>query len=314
MDSLSHALIGIAVAGLSGQPLSASDPVYIATILGAQAPDFDIIAHLKGSLAYLRQHRAFSHSIAGLAIWSFLIASGIHLFMPLTNTLLLFGWAFAGGLSHVLIDYFNTHGTAILWPFQKVRKSCHLLNVFDPVLLVLMLSPFGYKLTITHLSMAIFATIFLYIISRLYFRHRAAKWLNHYFDDYQIARIAVMPSLKRIFFWDFVLETENRYFIGQIGALYPVLEIKTTLPKQTEISDRTAEAQKTPIGDFFSTFTPFIYYEEQQEINAIKVNIYDLRYIINKQFIHSATIFFGENNIPYDSYMQSYGRKIKVPC
>ena len=46
MDSLSHALIGIAVAGLSGHQLSLSDPIYIAAILGAQAPDFDIIASL----------------------------------------------------------------------------------------------------------------------------------------------------------------------------------------------------------------------------------------------------------------------------
>ncbi len=314
MDALSHALIGLAVAGLSGQPVSAGDPVYIAAVLGAQAPDFDIIAQVKGSLAYLRQHRAFSHSIPGLIIWSSLIACGMRLFMPSTNIFVLFGWAFAGSLSHVLMDYFNTHGTAILWPYQKIRKSCHLLNVFDPVLLTLMLSPFAYDLTPMHISLAIFTIIILYIFTRIYLRRRATKWLSNHFGNYKIIRILVMPSLKRIFFWDFVLETDNSYFIGQIGALYPVLEIRTTLPQKNGVSDMTAEAQKTPIGDFFTTFTPFIYYEEQQERDFSKVNIYDLRYIMNKQFIHSATILFGENNIPYDSYMESYGRKIKVPC
>ncbi|HEY3426011.1 MAG TPA: metal-dependent hydrolase [Negativicutes bacterium] len=314
MDSLSHALIGIAVAGLSGQQPSLDNPVYIAAVLGAQAPDFDLITHLGGSLAYLKQHRAFSHSVPGLMIWATLITLGIHFFMPETTLFSMFIWAFAGGLSHILIDYFNTHGTAILWPFRTERKSYHLLNVFDPLLLFNMLGLYAFPLTMPELSLATFATIALYILIRIYLRHRSTLWLKNHFAYCQITRIAVMPSLKRIFFWDFVLETDNRHFVGQIGAFYPILNIKAIFPKQLKVSNIMAQAQKTPIGNFFSTFTPFIYVEEQQYLTSLQVTIYDLRYIIDNQFLHRATVIFNDAQLPTTCYMHSYGQKIEVPC
>ena len=123
-----------------------------------------------------------------------------------------------------------------------------------------------------------------------------------------------MPSLKRILFWDFVLETEDRHLVGQLGVLYPVLQINANLPKQTTISNFTIQAQKTPLGNFFTSFTPFIYFEEEQNTNSLSVNIYDLRYILNKQFLHHATIIFDSNKLPTASYMHSYGRTMKIPC
>lgn len=314
MDSLSHALIGIAVAGLSGQPLSLHDPIYIATILGAQAPDFDIIAQLKGKFSYLRQHRAFSHSIPGLGLWSIIISIGLYAFMPGTNFLLLLGWAFAGGLSHIVIDYFNTHGAAILWPFRKERKSLQLLNVFDPILFLLLLSVYTLDLTMFMLSCFTFLIIGVYLAIRIVLRKKARKDLKDLFSTQEIMQLTIMPSLKRILFWDFVLETKHSYFVGQLGAVYPVLETKATLAKQKAVSNFTLEAIKTPLGGFFTTFTPFIYFEEQKNTDSIYVNIYDLRYILNKQFLHRATIVFDNNNLPTASYMHSYGSTMKIPC
>jgi len=314
MDSLSHALIGIAVAGLSGHPLSLHDPIYIATVLGAEAPDFDIMAGLNGNFAYLRQHRAFSHSIPGLAIWSILIGVILHFLMPQTNLLSLFGWVFAGGFSHIIIDYFNTHGAAILWPVRKERKSLCLLNVVDPILLVLMMGLYPLNLTMIHLSLCTFFIIGAYILLRIVLRNRAKKQLNGLFHRKKITQLSIMPSLKRILFWDFVLETTDRHIVGQLGALYPVLEINANLPKQKNISTITKQAQKTPLGDFFTSFTPFVYFEEEQHSHSLSVNIYDLRYILNKQFLHHGTIIFDSNKLPTASYMYSNGRTMKIPC
>jgi len=314
MDTVSHALIGIAIAGFSGNPLTLNDPVYMAAVLGAQAPDFDIIAQLRGSFAYLRQHRSFSHSLPGIVMWSFAITAGIMAFMPQASFTSTFTWAFLGGLSHISIDYFNTHGTAILWPFRTERKSCHLLNVFDPVLLTGMLSIYGFKLPMLQHAFASMAVLVLYVGIRAYLRHRAYHWLRLHFKEHQLLRITVMPSLKRLFFWDFVIETKAGFFVGKIGALHPVVKIKINLPSQNCLSYITIKARKTPLGDFFHTFSPFAYYEEKNENNLIKVMIYDLRYLINEQFRHTATIIFNQDYIPIDSYMLSYGRKIKVPC
>lgn len=313
MDTLSHALIGIAVAGLSGHQLSPSDPVYIAAILGAQAPDLDIIAGLRGSVALLKQHRAVSHSLPGVAIWSALITIGMHFFMPDTSPSALFGWAFAGGLSHIIIDYFNTHGAAILWPLSKERKSCNLLNVFDPVLIVLLLSLYLYRLPMQQLSLASFATITLYIGLRSLLRRRSEQWLRQMFALQTISRLSVMPSLKRIFFWDFVIEMSGYYCIGQIGALYPVLEIKAELPRKA-VSQATEMAERTRLGEFFSAFTPFCYIEANMSDEKTTVHIYDLRYHSNQEFRHHGTVILDEMNNPQDAYMHAYGKKIRFRC
>jgi len=314
MDSLSHALIGIAVAGLSSHQLSLSDPIYIATILGAQAPDFDIIASLKGNFTYIKQHRSFSHSIPGALLWSLLISMGMLFFMPQENGFTLLGWAFAGGLSHILIDYCNTHGVAILWPFCRKRKSLNLLNVMDPLLLVLMIVLYLLHLSPLSLSISTFLIINAYLLLRFFLQQRGITYLKTLFPSQQITQLAIMPSLKRIFFWDFVVETEVCHLVGQLSALNPILEIRAVLPKEKSLSNITLQAKKTPLGDFFTTFTPFHYFEEHKNEQITSVTIYDLRYILNKEFLHRGTIVFDGNELPAASYMHSYGRTMKVPC
>lgn len=315
MDTLSHALVGIAVAGLSGHPLSFSDPLYLACIIGAQAPDFDIIAQIRGNFSYLRQHRSFSHSIPGLFMWSGLIAAGFLLCMPGTPLAQVFVWSFLGGLSHIVMDFFNAHGAAIMYPFSRERKSFSLLNVFDPVLLTIMGMVFLQGLTPRETSLLFFTSAGLYTLLRYLLKVRATLLLRQHFASSNVTRILVMPSLKSIFFWDFVIETIDNYYVGQIGSLQPVITLHTELTKQT-LSPALQGAQRTVLGEFFSSFTPFSYFTEYQdeEHPAKLVRIYDLRYFFNQGFLHSATIIFGRDEQPCDSYIQTYGRKIKIPC
>lgn len=314
MDTLSHAIIGMAVAGLSGQTFSIDNPIYLAVLLGAQAPDFDIIALVRGNFAFLRQHRSFSHSIPGIIVWSTLITVGLYLYMPSITPLTLFWWALAGSLSHVLIDYFNTHGAAILWPLRKDRKSLHLLNVYDPYLLALMLSLYLFNLQPIILSLATFFSLAAYILWRFYLRLKAKQRLNDYFTTQELSRMVIMPSLKRVFTWDFVAETSGYHYVGQIGAIKQVVDLQTELPKQTKLSEITEKVQCTILGNFFNTFTPFAYYEEEYTDSFSKINIYDLRYFLNQQFIHRATIIFNEAHYPSAAYLHSEGKTIKVPC
>lgn len=311
MDTLSHALIGVAVAGLSGHHPAIADPVYIATVLGAQAPDFDIVAQLRGDMAYLRQHRAFSHSIPGVGLWSAAIAGLLFLAMPQAAFGQSFLWAFAGGLSHTVIDYFNTHGTAILWPFRRERKSYPLLNVFDPCLQALLLSMYLYKLPMRQVSRASFAALILYVFARFLLKLRATAWLKAKFAGQDVRRVWVMPCLSRLFVWDFVVETADRHLNGRLGALYPVMDIKADLPRH-ELSPLAGEALKTSLGEFFAAFTPFVYFEEQPDEALRRVNIYDLRYFGDRRFVHSATIFFSQDNMPCEAYVHSLGKVVKV--
>jgi len=311
MDSLSHALVGVAVAGLSGHQPALGDPIFVAAVLGAQAPDFDIVALARGNMAFLRQHRGFSHSIPGIALWAAAIAGAMKLFLPQAAGGELLLWAFAGGLSHTVLDYFNSHGTAILWPFRRERKSYPLLNVFDPLLLLLLLAVYATCLPMFEVSLLSFAILALYIFGRYCLKKRALSWLTNRYAGELMNRVWVMPCLSRLFYWDFVIETDRRHVNGRLGALFPLLEVKADLPKRA-LTPLAAEARKTSLGEFFTTFTPFAYFEEQADEKTSKVNIYDLRYHSGEAFVHSATITFADDMTLREAYIHSLGRSVKV--
>ena len=315
MDTLSHALVGIAVAGLSGHLLQIGDPIYLASIIGAQAPDFDIIACVRGKFALLRQHRAYSHSIPGLIMWSGLIMAVFFLALPGVPPADIFIWSFLGGLSHIIIDFFNAHGAAVLWPFNRERRSFGLLNVFDPLLLTIMVAIFTLGVPAQETSLLFFLTTGLYAMLRYLLKIRATTWLKRHFDNVSLLRVLVMPSLKSLFFWDFVVETTDSYHVGHVGTFTQSLTVHTDLAKQT-LSPAAQGAQKTILGEFFTSFTPFSYFAEQQDADhqARFVHIYDLRYFFNQSFLHSATIILGNDQQPCDSYIKTQGHTIKIPC
>ncbi|WP_371371493.1 metal-dependent hydrolase [Sporomusa aerivorans] len=315
MDTLSHALVGIAIAGLSGHPLTVSDPIYLASILGAQAPDLDIIASVRGKFALLRQHRSFSHSLPGLVLWSSLITAAFSLAVPAVMLKEIFIWSFLGGLSHIIVDFFNAHGAAVLWPLCRERRSFSLLNVFDPFLLTIMIIVLVLGLPARETSLLFFGLTSLYVFMRYRLKIRATGWLKQYFSGSMLRRILVMPSLKSLFCWDFVIETMDTYHVGHIGALNQALTVHTELAKQP-LSTVAQGAQKTVLGEFFTAFTPFSYFVEYQAADQQDkfVRIYDLRYFFNQSFLHSATIIFGTDQQPRESYINTQGHTIKIPC
>lgn len=314
MDTLTHALIGTAVAGFSGHMPSVHDPIYIAVMLGAQAPDFDIITQLRGSFTYVKQHRSMSHSLPGISLSSLLIAGVIYCITPQVSFLSLFLWAFAGCLSHIIIDYFNTHGVAILWPFIRERKCLPLFHVFDPVLLSVLAAIQVVNISVYQQAWLTTIVLIIYGLIRLYLRKVAQKRVSRHFAHQQIQRIITMPSIKRLLFWDFVIETSGDFIVGHTCTLSPQIAVKKQLQKPTDGHSIMQKASKTFIGHFFSTFTPFLFYEKIQDGTKVAINMYDLRYLIDKKFRHSATVIFNTELTLIDAYMLSYGRKIKVPC
>lgn len=313
MDALTHAVIGVAVGSFSGHPFSLHDPVYLASLLASQAPDLDILTRAKGPVAYLKHHRAFSHSLPGLLLWSSVITGVLLLVYPSASPASIFFWSLLGGLSHTITDFFNTHGSSILWPIRKERKSCHILNVFDPLLLALLLIPHLFRLSPQLLAISSMFTIILYVAARHRLKQRSAAWLRASFSNSDIRSVLLMPCLTRLFYWDFLLKTGSGYLVGRIGVFSPVIRIHARLPLNSS-SALSRRAQSTAIGRFFATFTPFSYFEEYEEAEKKAVRIYDLRYYKRKQFVHSGTIVFTDGLYPSQSYMESYGSKIQVRC
>jgi inner membrane protein len=72
MDNLTHTLTGVllARAGLNRVAPRAT----LTLVLAVNAPDIDVVARWRGSLAYLHYHRGPTHSLAALPVLAALVA------------------------------------------------------------------------------------------------------------------------------------------------------------------------------------------------------------------------------------------------
>jgi len=111
MDTATHFVIGISLAGIAHidpvmQNEALSQAVFLGSIIGSQAPDFDGVSRLFGGTAgYIKHHRGVSHSIPALFIWPTLITFFISLFYSsLTSLSNLWLWTFLAVFLNVLLD------------------------------------------------------------------------------------------------------------------------------------------------------------------------------------------------------------------
>jgi len=130
MDTVTHGLTGWLIARAvpddTGKKSAAA-----AVIAGALLPDLDHAATLLGSEAYLRMHRGLSHSFAGVAVSSLLVALLLYRFGNWKDLKKLYLLALLGQFSHIVLDLLNSYGTQIFQPFSNARVSLDLLFVVD---------------------------------------------------------------------------------------------------------------------------------------------------------------------------------------
>jgi inner membrane protein len=139
MDNLTHSLIGI-VAGevvarstrpAEGGLAAGTRRGFLVTIgvIGGNLPDSDLIVSYSGfgrdKLAYLLQHRGYTHTILGCVILALLLYGAAELvarFRRLAfareDRVALIGMALFGTLLHLAMDSLNSYGVHPFWPFN----------------------------------------------------------------------------------------------------------------------------------------------------------------------------------------------------
>ncbi len=208
MDNLTHSLTGLMLsrAGLNSYYPRAT----LVLVIAANIPDIDFLASTRGMLYYFEQHRGITHSIAAapvMAILPVLIACAIGRTMR--------GWAAAWGLSvigvasHLLLDWTNTYGIRLLFPFSSQWFHLDLINLFDlliwAVLLLGWLAPMLGKLVSGEIGaqsgsgrgLAIFALSFflVYDFGRFLSHQRAVEILNsRVYREGPPIRVAAFPA------------------------------------------------------------------------------------------------------------------------
>jgi inner membrane protein len=311
MDPITHGLIGLGIASFSGGDLSLQNPVYMSALIGALAPDFDIVLQAKGDLFYLRHHRGVSHSIPGTALLAGLVTLPLTIVFPEASLWTLFIWTWLGALSHSVIDVFNSYGAELFWPVYRKKVSINLLNIFDPYLFLLLTVMLFAQKAIPAVHGWGIGLGMLYLVLRFGLNRRVRRLLARKYGS-QAKRIMVMPALKGNWTWDVFVETKDNFIVGHIYSFSLMFNLRRMLWKQHNNLIKTAMEGK--LGRLFKEFTPLFYVSLQRTEKGHLVRFFDLRYHLKQQFLHTGTAIFNDENKIVEEVFSPYlgKRNIKI--
>lgn len=303
MDPITHAVIGLAVAKVTGNTAALTEPATLCIIAGSMIPDIDILLQKWGDMTYLKNHRGATHSIPGLIISSALIAGIMSILFKNPGFFGMFLWALAGCVSHAFFDYFNTYGAKLLWPFRGKKYSMGMLMTFDPLFIGLLS---GYAFIGGKTGNIMLVGFLTYFASRWASRLLVIKELHRkYGADFE--RISLLPSMKGLLKWHFVLEGGNCDIIGEKDILRNRIRIIKQLDKSAD--SKNDSVMHSPVGEFFSEFTPLSNVGVEVADGIKRYVFTDMRYYMRNNFLHHAVLELDENDIIIRQTFNPYSMK-----
>jgi inner membrane protein len=136
MDPLSHVVCGAALVNLA-QGQRRRPGTAIAAMLGAIAPDVDVLLVPTGWDIYLRAHEIGTHSVLGSLATASAAAALVRASVRSSRYLPLLAGASIGALSHLALDLLCGGRLRVGWPFFDARLSVPLVAMADPWLVAI---------------------------------------------------------------------------------------------------------------------------------------------------------------------------------
>ena len=136
MDPFSHIAFGRTLAALH-TPRARSRGTILAVVLGALAPDADAVLMPFGWDIYLRAHEVGTHSALGSLAIAALTALVVRVSVRGSRYPPLVAAAWAGGLSHLVLDILSGAQVGLEWPLTDSRMSLPLVAMAEPVLIAI---------------------------------------------------------------------------------------------------------------------------------------------------------------------------------
>jgi inner membrane protein len=300
MDNLTHTLTAIAISqtGLNRKTRFAT----VTLILAANAPDLDLVAGLKGSIAYLKYHRGITHSFTGIIvlavlIWGLMWWLGKRVKpkpgLPLNPRWLLLA-ALLGTGSHLLLDFTNAYGVRPYLPFSGRWYAWDIMFIVDPLLLGLLILGLavpwllrlvseevgaGKRPSATGAVFCLCAMVALWGVRD--FAHRRALSIldSRSYSAEAPQRLSALPIIVNPFRWTGVVETATSFHVVSVNSLNanrPPEEIAAFDKPQP--SPALAAAMKTRSAVIFLDFARFPLAEVNETDEGYTVSINDLRF------------------------------------
>lgn len=219
MDSLTQAILGIAVAHVGfSNSVSKTKTILFGAVV-ATIPDLDIyLAKLfNDPLTEIELHRGFSHSIL-----FFLLLAGIICFLkPFFKNVSLSKFYFITFfvlLTHSLLDVFTTWGTQLLWwhPQKIALKSVFVVDFFYTVPLLIGLIS-GLKKNNTQKTKIGLLVSSLYLCWGLFAQSMIKSTAENQFKaslQKTIDKITIKPTFSNTILWNVLIETKDGYYLA----------------------------------------------------------------------------------------------------
>lgn len=308
MDPVTHGLIGLGLSAFSGNPVALSSPVSIACAIGAMSPDLDIVVKFaKNDYEYIRQHRGVSHSIPALLGFAFVITLGLGFFFVDINFMEVFLWSFLGGVSHTVFDMMNSYGARLL----RKKKKVSLLTLYDPVIWILTLFLIFNRVNNIVSNFIVGAIFLAYIGGRYLLRERARRQIRSYYLLDGLEDVTVLPGLKHFYKWDYIVRTGEYSIVGDYNNL--TQDFKET--QRFKKLDHALEElfQQSNLGKHFLDWSSNYHLFKVEENNKLILRAVDLRFYLNNEFMHKASLEIDQTSNKIESFFHPYKLETRIP-
>lgn len=289
MDVVTHALAGVA---LGRAAMSRWAPAAVpVVVLGAIAPDIDVLTHFAAPEAYLDWRRSVTHSWITAPILAFGVAALARLFRPLSWTT---AWlaASAGVASHILLDAVTVRGVAWFWPISTSRFGADWSVTGDPwpgvILSLAVIAPFISGLVSGEIgarrSPGIGWAIVTLTVVCAYFGFRAqlqtealAALDSRVYDGRPAARLAALPDAWDPFEWIGLID--DRVAIRRVS----VSSREEFDPEEAQVffpPENLAVVEAAKRSDLYRRLRPHILWPRWQVIpfgDGVEVRLEELR-------------------------------------
>lgn len=283
MDTGTHVAMGVALGGLATlDPAVNQDPllfqaVFIGTIVGSNAPDFDTIFKFKNNATYIRHHRGFSHSIPMIFIWSILIATLLYALFSDVSFLHLWGWIFLAVSLHVFVDIFNAYGTQALRPFTNKWIALGFINTFDPYILFLHVAGIIAWSLGAHPGytwLVIYSVILLYYVKRYLDKREIVKKIYEQLPH--TTHIVTSPTMKQNI-WRVAISTPEYFYVGVVeNGHIQIIDLFENVPlPESNVMDIVKKDKNVAS---FLAFSPIYRWESEDYDDYTEIRLIDLRY------------------------------------
>ncbi len=308
MDTATHFAMGFGLAALAHlDPAVATHPglaeaVMIGTVIGSQAPDLDGFTRLRGSAAYIRNHRGRSHSIPFLFVWTLGIFGLIQWITPQALWLHVLFWTFLAVLMHIFVDLFNSYGTQGLAPFSRKWIALNTIFIFDSFIFGIHL--LGFMLWSKGMDPGpLFLFIYLVIAGYYCLRYRIHKQTTQAVK--KTLGLNGQYTLIPTFFWSqwtLIVRTSTHWYVGEVNGTEPIIfDTFAIKPENKWI----ALAKSNYKVQAFLSFTSYAHVEVREHDFGYEVRWFDLRYRAKNlgHYMLVAVVYIDKSEQVRDSFV-----------